>query len=98
MSPKGPLHEDVRHEVNEWLRSLPRSLGWLAENTLHLGEEAFVEPDYIIFAARPKVSDMDPSDVLLAIEVADESWQYDTGEKAARYADQMIFEGFVPGT
>jgi Uma2 family endonuclease len=95
MSPKGPLHEGIRRIINRWIRTLPRELDDLAETTLYLDEANFVEPDYILIRRAVSTEEMKASDVLLAIEVADSSWEYDAGEKAARYAAHGVQEYWV---
>ncbi len=92
MSPKGPLHEDVRIAVNDWLRALPHSLVWLAETTLYLDENTYIEPDYAVFDRSVSIRDLKPSDVLLAIEVGDASWRYDSETKAKLYAAHGVQE------
>lgn len=95
MSPKGPLHEDVRLAVMRWLKALPNRIDALAETTLYLDKRSFMEPDYVLFSSAIDIKDLTPDKVLLAIEVADESWKYDVGKKAARYARHGVQEYWV---
>jgi Uma2 family endonuclease len=92
MSPKGPLHEDVRVVINDWVRSLPMSLVWIAETTLYLDDRSFVEPDYVFFDRGLAIADLKPGDIRLAIEVGDSSWTYDSKVKAPRYAQGGVQE------
>lgn len=93
MSPKGPLHEDVRRSVKRWLQqSLPSHLEWMAETTLYLDDHSFVEPDFVVFDDAIAIKDLRPADVKLAIEVGDSSWAYDTEDKAVHYARHGIQE------
>lgn len=92
MSPKGPLHEDVRLAVMDWIRGLPRDLACLVETTLWLDEQNFLEPDYVLFDRAVAIADLKAHDVLLAIEVADTSWRYDTETKAGLYARHGVQE------
>lgn len=92
MSPKGPLHEDVRLAVMDWLRALPRHVACLAETTLYLDENTYLEPDYVLFDRSVAIRDLKPSDVLLAIEVGDASWRYDSETKAKLYATHGVQE------
>jgi Uma2 family endonuclease len=92
MSPKGPLHEDVRRAVNRWIKTLPDTLDVLAETTLYLDKKNFVEPDYVVFDATLAIRDLTPDKVLLAIEVGHDSWGYDITEKAQRYAKHGVQE------
>jgi Uma2 family endonuclease len=87
MQPKGGRHELVKTKVLKWMmRRLPEGL----EITVELGwrpdEATYLEPDILIYAAGPSPSYVAPSQVLLAIEVADTSIDYDTGRKAQIYA------------
>jgi Uma2 family endonuclease len=92
MSPKGPLHEDVRLAVMRWIRGLPSSIEAIAETTLWLDEHNFLEPDYVLFDRTVAIADLKAADVILAIEVADTSWRYDTETKAALYAKHGVQE------
>jgi Uma2 family endonuclease len=92
MSPKGPLHEDVRLAVTDWLREAPKRIVWLAETTLYLDEETFLEPDYVLFDRGVAIADLKATDILLAIEVGDSSWRYDSETKAALYAAHGVQE------
>jgi Uma2 family endonuclease len=92
MSPKGPLHEDVRIALSDWIRALPMRLTWLIEPTLHFSDDSYLEPDYIIFDRGLRPADLKPSQTRLIIEVADSSWQHDSTIKAARYAAHGVQE------
>jgi len=92
MSPKGPLHESVRLAVMRWIRAAPPSVEALAETTLWLDEHNFLEPDYVLFDRSVAIADLKASDVLLAIEVGDNSWRYDTEAKAALFAKHGVQE------
>jgi Uma2 family endonuclease len=95
MTPKGPLHEDVRNALGRWIRKLPVDIDFLAETTLWLSDDTFVEPDFVLFPASVPIKDLKPSDVLLAIEVADSSLAYDLTVKVPRYAAAGIQEYWV---
>lgn len=93
MSPKGPLHEKVRETLMQWLiGAVHPQFRFLAETTLYLEEELFVEPDYVVYQPSADIENLKPSDILLVIEVADSSWTYDTEVKAPRYAQYGIQE------
>jgi Uma2 family endonuclease len=92
VSPKGPLHESIRVLINRWLATWPRGFDVLAETTLYLNESSFLEPDYVFFDAGLPIEDLTPARVALAIEVAHSSWEYDTTEKASRYAEHGVQE------
>jgi Uma2 family endonuclease len=95
MAPKGPLHEDVRETLTDWLRGFPRSIRFIAETTLWLSDDTFVEPDFVLYPAAVSIKALKPTDVLLAIEVADSSLLYDLTVKAPRYAAAGIQEYWV---
>jgi Uma2 family endonuclease len=92
MSPKGPLHEEVSLAVMAWIRGLPAELAVLPETTLYLTERLFLEPDYVVFKQGLAVRDLKARDVKLAIEIGHESWPYDIGPKAKRYAEHGVQE------
>jgi Uma2 family endonuclease len=86
MSPKGPLHEELRVSIARWLRRADAAYDVLAETTLTLDDQSFVEPDWVVYPASIAIRDLKPSDIVLLIEVADSSWAYDITVKAQRYA------------
>lgn len=92
MSPKGPLHEDVRIAVMRWIRGLPPSIEAIAETTLYLDDNTYLEPDYVLFDRAVAIRDLKPADVLLAIEVGDASWRYDSETKSKLYAAHGVQE------
>jgi len=92
LSPKGPRHEGMRLTVTHWIRRLPLRIASLAETTLWLDEHNFLEPDYVLFDRSVAIADLKASDVLLAIEVGDHSWRYDTEAKAALFAKHGVQE------
>lgn len=99
MSPIGPLHEVVVDELNEWsMRNLPPGKVWVrVQNSVGLPSlESAPEPD-VAWVARCDYSRARPTaaDVLLVIEVAESSLQYDTGEKADLYAEAGIADYWV---
>lgn len=95
MASKGPLHEEVRQAITLWLRSFPLDLLFIVETTLRLNDLSFVEPDFVLYPASISIKDLKPTDVLLAIEVADASLSYDLKVKAPRYAAAGIQEYWV---
>lgn len=93
MSPKGPLHEEVRQAVIDWLvTSASPPLTWLPETTIYLDEKAFLEPDFVIFDRAVPIRELTASEARLVIEVGYESWRYDIGAKAQRYAEHGVQE------
>ena len=98
MSPKGRLHEAMRERIMDWLRER-----WAAdfrltlEHTLVLDEDTIVEPDFLLYQKTRSIADapLTGADITLVIEVADSSWDYDTKEKAAKYAAFGVAEYWV---
>lgn len=96
MSPKGAWHENVKIELNAYLQeNRPADLRIAPETTLRLDETAFLEADFIVFSRSVPLEKLRGFDVLLAIEVADSSLQYDTGRKIGIYAAYGIPEVWV---
>lgn len=96
MAAKGNRHENVRHELSDWLHSnrpadvaIAVELGWRPEPHVYL------EPDLLLFARGPKAPTLAPALVLLAIEIADSSKSYDLGTKAETYAKLGVREYWV---
>lgn len=96
MSPKGAWHENVKIEVNAHLqRIVPEDLRIAQETTLRLDENAFIEPDFVVFPRAVRLDRLRGGDVLLAIEIADSSLAWDTGRKISVYAAYGIAEIWV---
>lgn len=96
MSPKGAWHENVKIEVNAHLQEIrPADLRIAPETTLRLDETAFLEPDFVVFSRSVPLDRLRGFDVLLAIEVADSSLQYDIGRKIGIYGAYGIAEVWV---
>jgi Uma2 family endonuclease len=97
MSPKGSRHEVIKRALlNRWLRGeLDPTVDVIVETTLRLDGLSFVEPDIVLVAARTRLDDLVPSNVLLVIEIADSSLGYDLGPKPAIYAAHGLRERWV---
>lgn len=96
MSPKGDRHEYVRDELHDWLvRHLPREfrhsveLGWRPDGS------SYLEPDILIYSRGPRPPQIPARNVLLLIEVAKSSLDFDLGRKAAIYAKLGVREYWV---
>jgi len=94
MSPIGRRHAS---RVGKLSNKLARELGDLAivwpQNPIHLTDQAEPEPDVTLLRPRPDFydgKDPDAGDVLLVIEVADSSLDYDRRVKAPLYARHEI--------
>ena len=96
MSPKGARHEWIKIELNRFLqRVAPAHLTIAPETTLRLDARTFVEPDFCIFRRDLDLKALDGPAVLLAIEVADSSLNYDKGRKIGIYAAYGVREVWV---
>jgi Uma2 family endonuclease len=96
MSPKGARHEAVKIELNEHFQRLGlTSLRIAQETTLRLDDKSFLEPDFTIYPRSVNPGDLRGYHVLLAVEVADTSLQYDVGRKIGIYAAWGIPEVWV---
>lgn len=98
MAPIGPLHEDVVDVLTQWsFESVTGRARVRVQHSIGLPElESAPEPDVAWVApqryahGRPQ-----PADVLLIIEVAESSLEYDRGDKAAMYAEAGIADYWV---
>lgn len=96
MPAKGVRHERVRQAINEWIYShlgrdkivLPE-LGWRPEPRFYL------EPDFLVVPRTVVPPEFHGRDVLLAVEVADTSLDYDSTIKRDRYAGLGVREYWV---
>lgn len=96
MSPKGPVHELVKSALAIALaKALPPDLWMGFETTLELSDATFIEPDLVVYRKGLALRDVRGCDVLLAIEVADTSLDYDLGTKARLYALHGVSELWV---
>ena len=87
MSPKGNHHEHLRSELTFHLTRLcPESLRVAAEPQFNLAEDEYRQPDILVYPATIRVHDVRGDTALLVIEIADSSFDHDTGAKAATYA------------
>ena len=96
MAAKGNQHEVVKSALIDALAlRKPRELRLAVETSIYLDERTFVEPDLCLYPKRILPEDVQGSDVLLAIEVADTSIAYDRGLKARIYARHGVQELWV---
>ncbi len=98
-TPIGPAHEVVVDHLSEWsIRNLPEGKVWVrVQNSIGLPDlESAPEPD-LAWVARRDYSRGRPTaeDVLLVVEVAQGSLEYDRGEKADLYAETGIADYWV---
>jgi len=96
MSPIGPPHAGIVNRLNAYLnRQLAGTAIVSVQNPIRLNDYAEPQPDLAIL--RPKDdfyahAHPTPADILLLIEVADSSLEYDSNEKMPRYAQEAIPE------
>jgi len=99
MSPIGPLHEDLVDLLNEWsVTNLPREAARVRiQNSVGVTKlDSAPEPDVCWFR-RKDYSKGRPlaTDILLIIEVADSSLDYDAGKKAELFACAGVSDYWV---
>jgi Uma2 family endonuclease len=93
MSPKKNFHEFMKSALTIAIaRALPEDLWLGVESSIYLSEATFVEPDVCIYRRGMNVEDVKGPDILLAIEVAATSLNYDKRLKAALYAEYGMRE------
>ncbi len=93
---KGNHHEVVKIALTRyWSKRISDDFILAQETTFRLSSDTFLEPDFIFFGMETKLSGIGASNVHLAVEVADSSYAYDMGRKAALYASFGIKELWV---
>jgi Uma2 family endonuclease len=96
MNAKGARHETFRRALLlKWAPLLTRGWHFMLETTLRLSAETFIEPDFLIFPAGIRISELTAATLDLAVEVADSSLSFDLGAKATVYAHFGIRELWV---
>jgi Uma2 family endonuclease len=96
MSPKGDWHEDVKVSlVDHWIRHRTDDTVVAQETAFRPSEFDYFEPDIIIFPRAVPRGKLEGRDVLLIVEIADSSLQYDMNQKALLYARLGIRELWV---
>ena len=96
MAAKKNDHEIFKSALLEWLvkgKADDQRVG--VETTLYLAEMLFVEPDLMLYPRTFKPQDLTGGDIILLIEVSDESLSRDLGLKAAIYADHGVRDYWV---
>jgi Uma2 family endonuclease len=99
MSPIGPAHNQIVAWLNKWsVRNIPSDdVGVRIQSSLALADaDCEPEPD-VVWVSSDEFLAENPTaaDVLLLIEVADSSLEYDRGEKAELYAEAGIADYWV---
>ena len=84
MSPKGNQHEVLKLALNHyWSKRVPDRLVLRTETTFRLTPDTYVEPDFIFFDSKTRLKDLNADNALFVVEIADSSFAYDIGRKAA---------------
>ena len=96
MSPKGNSHEVLKLALNRhWSKRIPDRLVLAQETTFRLTPDTYLEPDFIFFDSKTRLKDLNAENALFVVEIADSSFAYDIGRKAALYASFGIPELWV---
>lgn len=96
MSPKGNHHEVLKTKLMiEWARRLPQGVLFTPETTFKLSDDTYLEPDFTFYEASTGLKGLNGGNALLVVEIANSSFAYDTGRKAALYASFGIRELWV---
>lgn len=87
LSPKSIGHELLKNWIDrEFTLALGRSFGVGSENDAILADNSLVVPDVLVYEPSPTLKRLTPDNILLAVEVANTSLQFDKGRKAQLYA------------
>jgi Uma2 family endonuclease len=96
MAAKGNRHESIKAAiVVVWGRACPLDHAFVPETGLRLDDHNYVEPDFIVFSRTTLLKNLMGPDVLLAVEVADSSLDYDLRRKPLVYASFGVRELWV---
>src|SRR5208337_2647281 len=78
-----------------WARRLPDHLTFTTETTFRLTPDTYLEPDFVFFDKVTGIRGLKAETAHLVLEIADSSFAYDIGRKAALYASFGIPELWV---
>lgn len=95
MSPIGSYHAGVVGQILRLFAGHPTSAMLWVQNPIRLGNDSEPEPDIALLKPRDdyyKKSHPEPQDILLIIEVADSSIDYDREIKIPLYAEHGVAE------
>ena len=96
MSPIGRRHEVVAEEIAEaWHDKVPSEFRLMTERQLQLAEDTYTKPDLWVRPKAIRGPDVRGETVLLVVEVADTSLDFDKTKKAIVYAQQGVREYWV---
>ena len=96
MASKGSRHEGIKASLNaRWGRDCPDGHAFVPETGLRLDEHTYLEPDFIVFGRSRRLAQVKGPDILLVVEVADSSLDYDLRRKPLVYAGFGVRELWV---
>lgn len=96
MSAKGSRHEQIKVALNLlWGRAAPDGYAFAPETGLRLDPYNYLEPDFILFRTDRPLKEVKGPDILLVVEVADSSLDYDLRRKPLTYAHFGVRELWV---
>jgi Uma2 family endonuclease len=96
MSPKGNNHEILKIALIEyWIKRLPERFRLAPETTFRLTPDTYLEPDFVFFDKAAGIKGLKAETAHFVVEIADSSFAYDIGRKAALYASFGIPELWV---
>ncbi len=96
MSPKGNRHEAIKVALAiYWGERCASGYAFAPETGLYLSTTTYLEPDFIVFSRQTALAELKGPDVLLAVEVADSSLDYDLRRKPLIYAEHGVRELWV---
>jgi Uma2 family endonuclease len=96
MAPKGNHHEILKAALNTyWVKRLPERFRLVPETTFRLSPDTYIEPDFIFYDKAVGIRGLKADTAHFAVEIADSSYAYDIGRKAAIYASFGIPELWV---
>ncbi len=96
MTPKGIRHEVLKTALTlYWARRIPDHLLFTTETTFQLAGDTYLEPDFVFYDEATGIKGLGGKTAHLVVEIADSSFAYDIGRKAALYASFGIRELWV---
>ena len=96
MASKGSRHEGIKTSITfRWGRVCPDGYMYVQETGLRLDEHTYLEPDFIVYRRTKPLAQLKGPDILLVVEVADSSLDYDLRRKPLVYASFGVRELWV---
>jgi Uma2 family endonuclease len=96
MPPKGIHHEILKRAlILHWATLLPNYITFVPETTFRLTPDTYLEPDFVFYDKATGIKGLNASTAHFVVEIADTSFSYDIGRKAALYASFGVPELWV---